>query len=296
MGQAKAENTRLAYQKDWTHFTGWCQAVGCEQLPAQPEVIVLYVTSLVSDGRKVSTIERRLAAISQVHQYAGHESPTCTPLVREVLKGIRREKGTMPRTVDALETQELRRIIEHLPPTLKGQRDQALLLLGFAGALRRSELVGLDVEDITTCAEGLRVTIRRSKTDQIGAGRIIGIPYGSNLSTCPVRAYQAWLVRSGITSGAVFRGLDKGGHVISDRMTGRAVAKIIQKAAVRAGIDTKHYSGHSLRAGHATVAAKAGYSETTIMRTTGHRSERMVRRYIREGTLFQNNSAAGLGL
>ena len=296
IGQAKAENTRRAYAADWQDFTGWCERHCYQSLPATPQIMVLYLTDLVTTGRKVSTLERRIAAISQAHQYAGQETPTQTAVVRELMKGIRREKGSRQHTVDAILIEDLRILIEHLPATLKGIRDRALLLIGFAGALRRSELVALDVEDIEVCREGLRVTMRRSKTDQEGEGRIIGIPYGARLATCPVRAYQEWQAASGISTGAIFRGIDKGGHLASDRLTDRSVAKIIQHLAHAAGLDTKSFSGHSLRAGHATTAARAGASERTIMRTTGHRSEKMVRRYIREGTLFQDSSAASLGL
>ena len=296
IGHAKADNTRRAYQADWKDFTGWCDRHGSIALPADPAIIALYLTDLVTAGRKVSTVERRIAAISQAHQYAGHATPTQTAIIRELMKGIRREKGTRPHAVDALLVEDLRILLDHLPTTLKGIRDRVLLLTGLAGALRRSELVALDVEDIAVCPEGLRVTLRRSKTDQDGAGRLIGIPYGSRLATCPVRAYQAWLTASGITAGSLFRGMDKGSHLISDRLTDRSVAKIIQRLAHTAGLDTKRFSGHSLRAGHATTAARAGVSERTIMRTTGHRSEKMVRRYIRDGTLFQDMSAASLGL
>jgi len=294
--RGKSPNTWRAYESDWRHFTRWCQQHGLTTLPADETTVICYFTSLLQDGRKISTVERRQAAISFLHHLKGEASPTHGAGVRELLHGMRRTHGIRPACVDAVLTEDLRRLIEHLPQTRLGLRNRALLLLGFAGALRRSELVGLDVEDIQECEDGLRMLLRKSKTDQQGEGRLIGIPYGSNILTCPVRAYKDWQQESGIKSGAVFRGMDKGGRMISHRLSGRAVAEVIQRAAAQAGIDTKRYSGHSLRAGHVTTAARAGVATHAIMQMTGHRSEKMVRRYIREGTLFQCNSAASLGL
>jgi integrase len=179
---------------------------------------------------------------------------------------------------------------------LIGTRDRALILLGFAGAFRRSELVGLDVEDCVFGKDGLTVTLRRSKTDQTGEGRKIGIPYGSNPDTCPVRNVQAWLEIAGATAGPLFRSINRHGQVQAGRLSGIDVARVVKKLAERAGLDAGKYAGHSLRAGHATAAAIAGASERSIMRQTGHRSVQMVRRYIRDGSLFRENSAGKLGL
>jgi integrase len=179
---------------------------------------------------------------------------------------------------------------------LIGARDRALVLLGFAGAFRRSELVGLDVADCTFGKDGLTVTLRRSKTDQEGQGRKIGIPYGSNPETCPVRNIQAWLEVAGINSGSLFRSITRHGRVRPGRLSGIDVARVVKKLAERAGLDPAKYAGHSLRAGHATSAAIAGASERSIMIQTGHRSVQMVRRYIRDGSLFRENSAGKLGL
>ncbi|MHB9130398.1 MAG: site-specific integrase [Armatimonadota bacterium] len=294
--QAKATNTREAYRRDWADFTRWCAAYDCTALPATPETVAVYLTDLITNGRKVSTLQRRLVSISQAHKHADMPSPTSATIVREALKGIMREHGTRPTTVDALLTEDIRRICQALPETLIGLRTSALLLLGFAGGFRRSELVAMSIEDVEECADGLRIVLRQSKTDQTGEGRVVGIPFGSHPSTCPVRAYKAWLEHSGITSGAIFRGMDKGGRIISDRLTGRAVAQIIQRATVKAGLDHKHVAGHSLRSGHATSAACAGVAERIIMKQTDHRSERMVRGYIREAGLFTENSACSLGL
>jgi integrase len=177
-----------------------------------------------------------------------------------------------------------------------GARDRALILLGFAGAFRRSELVGLDVEDCAFGKDGLTVTLRRSKTDQEGAGRRIGIPFGSNPETCPVRTMQTWIERAGIGAGPLFRSINRHGQVQPGRLSGIDVARVVKKLAQRAGLDAAKYAGHSLRAGHATSAAIAGASERSIMNQTGHRSVQMVRRYIRDGSLFRENSAGKLGL
>jgi integrase len=177
-----------------------------------------------------------------------------------------------------------------------GCRDRALLLLGFAGALRRSELVGLDVADITEGTDGLTVLLRRSKTDQEGAGRTVGVPYGSNPVTCPVRAWRAWLEVSGIEEGPVFRSVDRHGRIGVTRLTAQAVALVLKRHAAGAGLDPGDVAGHSLRAGLATSAAEAGVPERVIAATTGHRGTAMLRRYIREGSLFRENAASAVGL
>ena len=186
-------------------------------------------------------------------------------------------------------------MVATLPDNLLGLRDRALLLIGFAGAFRRSELVSLDVEDVEECAEGLRVTLRRSKTDQEGAGEVKGIPYGRKLETCPVRALRAWLEAAGITAGPIFRSVNRHGQVQPGRLSDKAVALVVKRAAEAAGFDATRYAGHSLRTGLTTSAAAAGVQERDIMRQTGHRSVNMVRRYIREGELFRSNAAAQVG-
>ena len=191
---------------------------------------------------------------------------------------------------------DLREMVEELGIDAAGCRDRALLLLGFAGALRRSELVGIDVEDVVEVPDGLTVHLRRSKTDQEGAGRLVGIPYGSNPSTCPVRAWRAWLELSGITEGPAFRSVDRHGRVGSTRLTAQAVALVVKRHALRAGLDPGEVAGHSLRAGLATAAAEAGVPERVIAATTGHKGTAMLRRYIREGSLFRENAASAVGL
>lgn len=307
--QARAENTRKAYQSDWRAFTAWCEAHELPALPADPRTVVLYLAD-IADTFKVSTLGRRLASISQVHKMAGHTSPALTsqePL-HSVWLGILREKAgkeSVDKVAPVL-TEDLRLMIEHLPRedpesstsplTLSAERDRALLVVGFAGALRRSELVALEVDDVTFGAEGLRLVVRKSKTDPHGEGHVKGIRYGEHPATCPVRALRAWLRASGIERGPIFRPVDRHGNISDGTLTGRSVARIIKRACARAGLREEDFSGHSLRAGFTTQAARAGKPERVIMRHTGHRSERMVREYIREGTLFHDNPTEGLGL
>jgi len=215
--------------------------------------------------------------------------------VRNTLKGIRRTLGTGAVQKAPAVTADIRSMVDATDATLIGLRDRALILLGFAGAFRRAEIVSLDVGDLGFNRDGLTVTLRRSKTDQQGQGRKIGIPYGSNPETCPVRTLQAWLEEGGVTEGPLFRSLNRHG-ALQGRLSPVGVARVVKKLAERAGLDPAKYAGHSLRAGHATSAAASGASERSIMNQTGHRSVQMVRRYIREGSLFRENSAGKLGL
>ena len=211
---AKAPSTLRAYRSDWEHFQRWCQQHAVCPLPASPETVALYLTALAATHRP-ATMTRRLTAITKAHQIAGEPSPATMqqPAVSETLKGIRRTLGTAQTTKAALLTADIRKMLEALPDTLAGCRDRALLLLGFAGGFRRSELAALDVEDVLATEDGLIVKLRRSKTDPEGQGRDVGIPYGSTAATCPVRALNAWKTAAGITEGALFRGVDRHGHV-----------------------------------------------------------------------------------
>jgi integrase len=237
-----------------------------------------------------------LNAIAEAHKAIGMESPTHHAMVMNTMKGIRRTLGTAPAQKAPALTEEIRAMLDATDVGTIGARDRALILLGFAGAFRRSELVGLDVADCVFGKDGLTVILLRSKTDQIGTGRKIGIPYGSNPETCPLRVLQSWMELAGITSGPMFRSISRHGRVQPGRLSGVDVARIVKKLALRAGLDAAKYAGHSLRAGHATSAAIAGASERSIMNQTGHRSVQMVRRYIRDGSLFRENSAGKLGL
>jgi site-specific recombinase XerD len=293
--RSKAENTLRGYRSDWREFCQWCDRNGTAILPASPEAVASFIAECAC-RLKVGSIQRRLNAISEAHKAMGLDSPTTSGMVRNTLKGIRRTLGTATVQKAPTFTDDIRAMVESTDGGLIGIRDRALILLGFAGAFRRSELVGLNAEDCAFGRDGLTITLRRSKTDQDGAGRKVGIPYGANPETCPVRNVQNWMEQAGIADGPVFRSINRHGQIQPERLSGIDVARIVKKLAERAGLDSKKYAGHSLRAGHATSAAIAGASERSIMNQTGHRSVQMVRRYIRDGTLFRENSAGKLGL
>lgn len=291
----RAERTLRAYRSDWAHFDAWCARHGVPALPADPSAVALYVTALSATHRP-STIGRRLAAISVAHQRAGHVSPTGDVRVREVMKGVRRTIGTAPAEAAPLTLAQLRRICSSLPDTTIGARDRALLLVGFAGALRRSELTALDADDVTTREEGLVLRLRRSKTDQESLGRDVALPTGRDPETCPVTALTRWRAHADITAGPLLRPVDRHGRVAATRLSAQAVNLIVKRRLTEIGIDSTEYSGHSLRAGFATAAAARGASEASIARQTGHRSMNVLRRYVRHGTVFTDNAVATLGL
>lgn len=301
VAQSQAANTARAYAADWAHFSAWCAERSLPALPAAPATLALYLTDLADPSepgqapRKVSTIQRRLSGIVFYHRAANHDSPADNRAVRAVLRGIRRAKGAPAVEKQPATTPIMRAMLAPLGADLRGRRDRALLLVGFAGALRRAELVALLVQDAQLTREGLVLTIRRSKTDQAGQGIIRGIAYGSNPATCPVRALQAWLEQTGLREGPLFRSL-RHGRLQPRGLDGRDVARIVKRAATLAGLDATAFSGHSLRAGLATAAAAAGVSERAIMEQTGHQSLAVMRRYIRKGSLFNDNASAQVGL
>jgi len=323
---ARAESTRRAYASDWVHFTDWCTdqsddpARAYEALPAASETVAVYLAEHAGT-LKVATLIRRCSAVSAVHQAAGYPSPTATPLVRTTLAGIRRVHGTAAAQKDPLVAHQVRRLLDALPrepdKALLAARDRALLVLGFYGALRRSELVALDTTDVEVNDQGLVLTLRRSKTDQDRAGRRLAMLHTGAADSCPVEVYRAWLTileAAGTRTapqtdlprpapdGArqdcspVFRPVNRHGRLADTRLTDKAVARIVQRTALRAGLTDLDLAGHSLRAGFATTAAAAGKSERAIMKQTGHTSLPMVRRYIREGSLFRDNATDGLVL
>ena len=292
---SKAENTLRGYRADWRDFCGWCERNAQRPLPALPETVAAYIAAC-AERLKVGSIQRRLNAIAEAHKATGLDSPTAAGIVRNTLKGIKRTLGTAAVQKAPALTADIRAMVEVTDAGLIGARDRAIVLLGFAGAFRRAEIVGLDVADLAFGRDGLTVTLRRSKTDQEGQSRNVGIPYGSNPETCPVRTVQAWIQQAALTEGPVFRSLNRHGRLLPGRLSPVDVARVVKKLARRAGLDPAKYAGHSLRAGHATSAAASGASERSIMNQTGHRSVQMVRRYIREGSLFRENSAGKLGL
>jgi site-specific recombinase XerD len=294
--QAKSENTRRAYTADWADFSSWCEKYRRTPLPALPDTVAYYLADRSQD-LKTSTLQRRLATISEAHRIAGFESPTRSAQVKLVWAGIRREKGVAQNHKKPTLTKHIRAMVENLSDGLLGVRDRALILLGFAGAMRRSELVGLDVTDVAVADEGLVVNIRKSKTDQTGQGRKIGIPFGSQPETCPVRAVLAWIEEAEIEEGGpLFRSVNKHEHVMESRLSDKAVADVVKRSLVAAGKSARGFAAHSLRAGLITQAAMSGVSERAIQDQSGHKSLTVMRRYIRDGSLFRENAAAKVGL
>jgi site-specific recombinase XerD len=296
LNHARARNTIRGYRSSFRQFEAWCQASFLCALPAASETIARYLSEQA--GRlKCGTLEHHLAAISKAHKTAGLPSPIReNVLIGETLKGIKRVHGTAQTQKAPILTEDLRLMLRVTPKTLLGVRDRALLLVGFTGAFRRSELVALSVDDLHFSAEGVLITLRRSKTDQEGLGRRVALPFGTHAETCPVRALQNWIAAATLSDGPVFRVMRRYGRVLADRLSDHAVALVVKRYAELAGLQTDLYSGHSLRAGFVTSAARAGEPERRIMRQTGHKSFEMVMRYVRNANAFQDNSALALGL
>jgi site-specific recombinase XerD len=293
---SKAANTWKAYQADLRDFTTWCEAHCLVSLPATPETVAAYLADL-AERCKVSTVQRRLSAISQQHAAAKLESPTRSAIVRLTMQGIRRTHAPTQgvRKVQPAVTSVIYKLVDPLGSSLIDLRDRALILLGFAGAFRRSELAQLLLTDITETEDGLRVRLRQSKTDQEGEGFTKGIPYGTETKTCPVRAWRSWKEAACLTDGYAFLSITRHSRMGAS-LSDRAVADIIKRRASAVGLEYKEFSGHSLRAGLATAAAQAGVSERVIAKQTGHKSLPVLRGYIREGSLFTENAAAKVGL
>lgn len=291
---SQSSATQRAYACQWAKFEAWCDGRQLCPLPALGASVALFLSDLASSGTSVATLAQGLAAIAHKHKRAACADPRQCPEVQTIWEGIRRTLGEAPRQARPISPDQLRRLVK-TGKGLGAVRDRALLLVGFAGGFRRSELVALDVLDVREDTDGLVITIRKSKTDQTGKGRELGVPYGSDPATCPVRSLRAWLNASSITEGAIFRGV-RYGRLTPNRLDGRDVARVVQRAAKRAGVSTELLSGHSLRAGLATTAAKAGKSIAAIQAQTGHKSVAMVQRYVRAGTIFEDNAASGIGL
>ena len=302
-----ADSTRDAYLSDWLDLVDFITTHRLPaQLPIHHAVVVLYLSYLAHHGTLMATIDCRLAAIRFIHEQARTVgqldgdalSPTEHPMVRRTRRTIARRLGTAPENRrQALYTEDMRRILAELPDNRLGLRDRALLLVGFAGAFRRSELVSLDVEHIESMPNSIAVLLPKSKTDQHGRGRSVGIRHGEDRATCPVTALNAWLEAAAITTGSVFRAVDRHGNISSERLSAGSVAQIVKRAAQRAGLNPKDLAGHSLRSGHATTAASRGANDRSIMRQTGHRSRRTLDRYVQDGQLLDDDNSSGkLGL
>lgn len=283
--------SQRAYAADWRDFAAYCARVGAAARPADPTTIANYLAEQADAGVKLSTVKRRVAAIAAAHRALGLElSPTRHPAVQVVMRGIIRRLGRKQVKKAPVTPDLLRRLVALAGDDREGLLARAVLLLGFAGAFRRSELVSLDVTDLEPHPQGLVATLRRSKTDQEGEGRAVPIPFGENPETCPVRALRAWLAAAGITSGAVFRG------AAGARLRDREVAELVKRYVAKAGLDPAAFSGHSLRAGFVTAAALTGAQAWSISITTGHRDPRTLQGYIRRATVFDGCAATKVGL
>ena len=291
---SKAKNTIRAYKSDFNDFELFCAQNGFKSLPSEAKIISLYLTQLSTKEVKISTIKRRLVSIGVIHRLKGHYLDTKHPLIVENLMGIKRRKGSIQNGKKPLLINNLKRLINVIDQQKKEQikifRDRTIILIGFSGGFRRNEIVSLDYDDLDFVEEGLKINIKRSKTDQFGEGSIKGLPYFDNSQYCPVVSLKNWIDIAKINSGSLFRRFSKGSRLTEKRLTDQTVALLIKEYLQLAGIDNKNYSGHSLRSGFATSAAESGAEERSIMAMTGHKSSEMVRRYIKEANLFKNNA------
>ncbi len=291
---SKANNTIRAYKSDFKDFGLFCSKNGFKSLPSEPKIISLYLTYLSTKDAKMSTMKRRLVSIGVIHKLKGHYLDTKHPSIIENIMGIKRRKGSIQKGKKPILISHLKKLInvidEQKNEDIKKLRDRSIILIGFSGGFRRNEIVSLDYDDLDFVEEGLKIEIRNSKTDQFGEGSVKALPYFDNTQYCPVVSLKKWLELSEITSGSVFRRFLKGSKLSENRLTDQTVALLIKEYLQIAGIDSKNYSGHSLRSGFATAAAESGAEERNIMAMTGHKSTEMVRRYIKEANLFKNNA------
>ncbi len=290
---SKSNNTLRAYKSDFKDFSAFCLKHGLNSLPSEPKIVSLYLTYL-SKNSKISTLRRRLVSISMIHKLKGHYLDTKHPIIIENLMGIRRVIGSIQKGKKPLLINHLKLVINVINELQSGEikkiRDKTIILIGFAGGFRRSELTSIDYEDLEFVPEGLKITIKKSKTDQFGEGMSKGLPYFTNEVYCPVVNLHKWLEISKIKSGPIFRRFSKGLSLTDKRLTDQSVVLLIKEYLKLAGVENKNFAGHSLRSGFATVAADAGADERSIMNMTGHKTTQMVRRYIREANLFKNNA------
>jgi len=291
---SKAPNTIRAYQSDFIDFQLFCAKNGFRSIPSEPKVVSLYLTHLSTKDAKMSTLKRRLVSIGVIHKLKGHYLDTKHPAIIENIMGIKRRKGSLQKGKKPLLINHLKQLInvidEQKNQDIKKLRDRSIILIGFSGGFRRNEIVSLDYDDLDFVEEGLKIQIRRSKTDQFGEGSVKALPYFDSSKYCPVISLKNWIEISKIQSGPLFRRFVKGSKLSNNRLTDQTVALLIKEYLKLAGIESKNYSGHSLRSGFATAAAESGAEERSIMAMTGHKSTEMVRRYIKEANLFKNNA------
>lgn len=281
-----SDSSRRAYRSDLNHFLSWGGTI-----PASPDLVAVYLAAHAGQ-HAIATLARRLVSIGKAHSAQGLPSPTDSELVRATLRGIRHTHGSAQRQASPAIKEDVLGMVAGLEGT-KGTRDRALLLIGFAGAFRRSELVSLTVADIEQAKQGLIIQLRFSKTDQAGEGRKVAIPYARG-AVCPVLALQHWLDVANITEGPLFRGVNRHGLISDAALTPQAVAHVIKERAQAVGLDPAKYAGHSLRSGLVTSAAKLGVSSWKIRQQTGHKSDAMVARYIRDANIFVDNAAGAV--
>jgi len=291
---SKANNTVRAYKSDFNDFELFCVKNGFKSLPSEPKIVSLYLTHLSTKDCKMSTLKRRLVSIGVIHKLKGHYLDTKHPAIIENIMGIKRRKGSNQKGKKPILIRYLKEIINVIDQQdkeeIKKFRDRSIILIGFSGGFRRSEIVSLDYDDLDFVPEGLKVNIKRSKTDQFGEGFTKALPYFDSSQYCPVVSLKKWIDISKITTGPVFRRFVKGSKLSENRLTDQTVALLIKEYLNLVGIDSKNYSGHSLRSGFATSAAESGVEERSIMAMTGHKSTEMVRRYIKDANLFKNNA------
>ena len=291
---SKAINTVRAYKSDFNDFGLFCAQNGFKSLPSEPKIVALYLTYLSTKDAKMSTLKRRLVSIGVIHKLKGHYLDTKHPSIIENIMGIKRRKGSIQKGKKPLLISSLKTTIDAIDQQNKEKikilRDRSIILIGFSGGFRRNEIVSLNYDDLDFVPEGLKIKIKRSKTDQFGEGVIKALPYFDNSHYCPVVSLKNWIDIARINSGALFRRFSKGSKLTEKRLTDQTVALLIKEYLQLAGIDNKNYSGHSLRSGFATSAAESGAEERSIMAMTGHKSSEMVRRYIKEANLFKNNA------
>jgi len=291
---SKANNTVRAYKSDFNDFGIFCAQNGFKSLPSDPQIVSLYLTHLSTKEAKISTLKRRLVSIGVIHKLKGFYLDTKHPSIIENIMGIKRRKGSNQLSKKPILINSLKNIINAIDEQNKEEikifRDRSIILIGFSGGFRRNEIVSLNYDDLDFVPEGLKINLRRSKTDQFGEGFTKALPYFDNSQYCPVVSLKKWIEISKIKSGAVFRRFSKGSKLSENRLTDQTVALLIKEYLKLTGIDSKNYSGHSLRSGFATSAAESGAEERSIMAMTGHKSTEMVRRYIKEANLFKNNA------
>jgi integrase len=289
---ARSDNTRRGYDSDWRMFADWCASQGLEAMPPTPQTVALYLTAHAGT-LKVSTLQRRLSGLAHAAKQAGHDLDTRNVVLRDLWRGIKRTHGTAPSKKAPTVTPVVLAMLVAVSEGLQGIRDRALILTGFAGAFRRSELAALELRDLAFGPDGVAITLRRSKTDQEGEGAKVGLPHGHHRGSCPVAALRAWIEAAGLTEGRVFRSINRHGQV-GGGLSDKTVVRIVKRLTDAAGLDAASYSGHSMRSGFATSAANL--PERLLMKHARWKSVTIARGYIQEASLFVDNPAGKIGL